>query len=202
LRPSAGIRNDTIACLTRWSIEDSLKIIFQSRLPGAPPTEAFGYQYQSRLFFRQDGQERIATFGPSKPFTSSQGCGSSGTNILCVNIPQGQVLSVLSDYFPANGSSYSYQGDEPCAATPEALPRPMELAVTAIDSMLGKYLISNDPRYTNFNTVRVEFTNISGSERAVGIWGSTATATRVLSISVCAERMLGLQGNPPGPDGC
>ncbi|MEZ4686831.1 MAG: hypothetical protein R3B47_12420 [Bacteroidia bacterium] len=202
LRPSAGIRNDTIACLTRWAIEDSLRIIFQSREPGAAPSGAFAYQYTAQLFYRENELKKKAVFGPGKPLLASRGCGSGSGNILCVDIPAGQILDVLGNFFPDNGSRYSYDGLEACAADESLLPSPMELNITSIDSMLGQYLLANDPRYTNFNTVRREFSNISGSEKALGVMGSAATATRVLTISACAERRLGLDGRRPDPDGC
>ena len=202
LRPSAGIRNDTIACLTRWAIEDSLRIIFQNREAGAAPSGAFAYQYLSRLFYKENDVAKTAVFGPEKPLLASRGCGSGSRNILCVDIPQGHILNNLSIFFPNNGNRYSYDGLEACAVDESLLPTPMELNITAIDSMLGRYLLANDPRYSNFNTVRREFSNISGSEKVLGILGSVATATRVLAISACAERKLGLDGQNPDPDGC
>lgn len=202
MRPSAGVLTDSIACLTRWTIEDSLRIVFSKRSQGMPPPGAYAYQYSAELYYRENGTAQTVRFGPGKPFLASRGCGTGSGNIVCIDIPEGQILDVFSRVFSASGNQFGYDGLEACALAPELLPAPVQVTITAIDSMLGRYLVANDPRYTNFNTVRREFSNLSGSDRVVGIFGSIANGRRIVTLSNCAERRLGLDGQSPDPNGC
>lgn len=201
-RPPGGVINDTIACLSSWNIEDSLEIIFSTRRPGGPSSGAYAFQVQADLDYDEDGERRSAVFGPSKPFTDSRGCAARSNDTRCFYIPKGVVLDAFEQVLIPSGGTYTYAGDKRCMPDPEDLPRPVRVRVSAVDTMMGRYLVANDPRFTNFNTVRTEFSNITGTARTVGIFGSTATAERAVVLSSCAERRLFLNGQRPRPGDC
>ena len=201
-RPSLGIRTDTLSCLTSWPLEDSLRIVFLKRKPGGIEPGSFAYEIQVDIDYEERGIPRRATFGPTRPFDTSVGCGSRNGNSVCFEMPKGVILAAFETFLNTGAAGYTYSGNQRCALAPELLPEPVFVRVTAIDTMLGKYMNANNPRYVNFNTIRTEFTNISGTQRAVGIVGSTATASRVVTLSRCSESRLYLNGQRPDPNLC
>jgi hypothetical protein len=70
----------------------------------------------------------------------------------------------------------------------------VEIEVVAIDTILYRYMTANDPGYFNINTIRREYTNISGSADAVGIFGSKATDRGPVALTPCAQHLLRLNG--------
>ncbi|MFK7969926.1 MAG: hypothetical protein AB8F95_06140 [Bacteroidia bacterium] len=200
--PSSGIRNDSIACLSTWSLEDSLQIVFGTREPGSGPSGAMSFQIQATMPFQDNGEWKEAIFGPTKAFYGSSGCGSSNGDVRCYEISKEAVLFAFQNSLPQGGGPYTYAGDKRCAATESLLPEPVCLEILAIDTVLTKSMIANDPRYANYNTVRIEFTNMLGSERVVGVVGSVASAKRYLVLSRCAEWRLGLNAVRQRPRNC
>ncbi|MEO0469942.1 MAG: DUF4249 family protein [Bacteroidota bacterium] len=201
--PQPELLNPTIIgrftdqCLIPLEFEDSVQVIFKEKRKEVIGLAA-GYEVSVNFSFTANGQDRNYQFGPTKIFDESTGCGAGGTGVVCYEIGNGAVMRGMQAAFRDTTLAYSYQAFPTCGV-PGDLTKAIEVRVTAVDTFLTRYILANNPAFTSFNTVRREYTNVSGTERAVGIFGSVAFDQVPVSMTACGEYLLGLNPfNPPG----
>lgn len=187
-------------CLPVVSFEDSVYIYF-NRYRGEVSTYAMRFEIQFRLNYWKNGVKTVFKTRPTKLFNDDVGCLQTGDNAICYKFGRGIALGRMKPAFADSSASYIYDAVPVCGNQWDDLAKFVEIQVTALDTVLSKYIISNDPAYVNLNTVRREFTNISGTEDAVGLFGSVAADVEAVTMSPCSEYLLGLNPNW-GPDIC
>lgn len=179
-------------CLVPVPFEDSVTLIFKKKRTLDIPGEAYRYQVGVRFQYYEDGQPRQTEFGPSRLFDMNQGCGNGGGgDILCYRYPAGAVMALFQQQLSNPDHRYTLDPDTLCGVIAD-LPRFLEVQVTAVDSALGRYMVANDPRFVNFNTYRREYSNLRGTEKAVGIFGSVNYHRVPVTLTPCGMYLLGL----------
>ncbi|MEZ4771727.1 MAG: DUF4249 family protein [Bacteroidia bacterium] len=183
-------------CLPIVPFEDSVYVYFNKHR-GEVRTAAMRYEIQIRLNFWKNGIRRTYKTRPTRLFNDDVACAQTGDNALCYQFQDGVLITRMKGAFSDQNSRYIFE-DSPVCGTPWTdLPDFVELQVTAIDTFLSRYIISNDPAYLNLNTIRWEYSNISGTASAVGIFGSVASDREAVGISPCALYLLGLTPDAP-----
>lgn len=161
-----------------------------SSVPGA------GLGFELRVFFdyEKNGEPQpTISWGPTSLIIEAAGCVSSGNNF-CYRIGESELLNHwLFNMAQDQNAQYTFEKAQGC--TPEEdLPQSLLFEVTAVDSALSNYMRVNDPRFTDFNTVRTEFTNITaeGNVTVLGVFGSTTKSNRPATLEQCSEWLLNL----------
>ncbi|MEZ4829151.1 MAG: hypothetical protein R3C61_23130 [Bacteroidia bacterium] len=183
-------------CLPVVSFEDSVFVYFNKHR-GDAQTSAMRYEIQVLLNFWKNGIRTTFKTSPTRLFYDDVSCAQTGDNALCYQFRDGVLANRMKEAFADSLARYIFE-DSPLCGTPWTdLPDFVQLQVTALDTFLSRYIISNDPGYVNLNTIRKEYTNISGSETAVGIFGSVASDQEDVAMSPCALYLLGLTPDAP-----
>ncbi|MDX2248851.1 MAG: DUF4249 family protein [Bacteroidia bacterium] len=183
-------------CLPIVRVEDSVYVYFNKHR-GEVKTSAMRFEIQVLLNFWKDGIRTTFKTRPTPLFNNDVNCLQTGDNALCYQFKDGVLLSRMKGAFADKNASYLYE-DTPLCGTPWTdLPNFVELQITAVDTFLSKYIISNDPSYLNLNTIRWEYSNIAGSASAVGIFGSVASDREAVAMTPCALYLLGLTPDAP-----
>jgi len=89
-----------------------------------------------------------------------------------------------------------------CNDVPANLPNAFRFEVTAVDSAIATYNFANDPAFTDFNTVRNEYTNVEGNGITIGVFGSINTGTASGQLSPCSMYLLELNNTPAPISAC
>jgi hypothetical protein len=174
--------------------EDSVEVIFRKINNIQVKSEAMAFETRVVFEYEAQGEQKEAVFGPSLPFNRSRGCPSGQSRMLCYLWQKGVVLNSFQTLLSDPSLNYTYRSEPSTAAAPAFLSQALRIEVTAMDTVLGTYLKVNDIRQRDFTTVRPEFTNLTGTERAVGIFGSIAVDVVPVGLSPCGEYLLGLNG--------
>ena len=161
-------RHEGKFCLQNLTIEDSVRVIFRKQ-DDKSLTPASQFEIRIVLNYETNGLKQKIAFGPTRLFDESISCSSTGRNSLCYLFRDGNILRSLQTQLNSRNNEAKFSPLPSCADAPVHLSKAMEVQVTAIDSFLAKYILANDPRYLNLNTVRKEYSNITGTARAVGI---------------------------------
>ena len=178
-------------CLMPVAFEDSVNIIFKRKHKAQTIGDAYRFQISIRFSYLENGISRSHTLRPSPLFERNQGCGNVGDGALCYTLPERLVVNGISAHMQKVGIPLEIEADTPCGVIAD-LDRHLEVQVTAVDTFLGRYLVANDPTVINFNTYRREYTNLGGSARAVGIFGSVNKHEIPVTYSDCGRYLLGL----------
>lgn len=189
-------------CLPVLSFEDSVEVIFRTRELSDPPYPGFKYEVRVRMNYREDGQPRTFIWGPTPLFSEPRRCNASLNRSLCYMLSGGTVMRAMQRQLNRLDAEYTYNNTPICAAFPAALPRNVEVEVTAVDTTLSRYIAANLPIYTDYTTVRQPLSNIQGSQRAVGIFGAIAVARTPAVLSDCGEWLLRLNSPAQQPWDC
>lgn len=182
------------SCLTTAFFEDSVDVLFRKHSPGEPISTAQAYEIRVLFTYRENGETKTHTFGPSRLFNGGRGCSSGQRETLCYKYGNGIVFNSLQTALNDTTASYTYQAEPSCAAGRAFLPKALRIQVTAVDSILGTYMLLNDPGQRDFTSYRQEYTNISGTQRAIGIFGAIAVGESPVALSSCAQYTLRLNG--------
>lgn len=182
------------SCLTTAFFEDSVEVLFRKQSPGEPATSAKSYEIRVVFTYRVNGENKTSTFGPSRLFSGSKSCSSGLRSTLCYKYGNGIVLNSFQTALNDTNLRYTYQAEPSCAPARAFLPKALRIQVTAIDSALGTYMQLNDPAQQDFTSYRPGFTNVTGTERAIGIFGGIAVGESPVSFSACARYRLRLNG--------
>lgn len=185
-------------CLRRLPFEDSVEVRFRTN-PEALPTQAYRYELRVALRYWADGKQHQHHFGPTRLFARSYGCSGFDNHTLCYKLAPRQVLNSLRTAMQTPGVHYEYDAEPRCSGVVGPLSRAVEVQVTAVDTFLGRYILANAPYFRNLNPIRQEYTNLSGTARAVGVFGAIAYDNRPVALTACGEYLVGLrEARPPG----
>lgn len=179
-------------CLPTVNVEDTVSVLF--KLNETPENQSAYFEVRWLMRYEDAGQRWELTTRPSPIFSRNVRCALAGNGNLCYSTGDGAVLKQWKLDIPTQAQSLPI--DVRCSRIPIELTRNAELQVTALDSVLSKYILANDPKEKNFNTIRREYTNVSGTAMAVGVFGSIAYDNEPFLISACAEHELGLKNDP------
>lgn len=184
-------------CLRVVPFEDSTAIQFlkHTSLPNFP---AMRYEIRVRIRYTVDGVPAVFTGGPTGLFAFNEGCSTVRPNSLCYLFEKGWMIRSLGNAFRDSSRIYGISPEPSCAGIPANLSNALSVEVAAVDTFLAKYMIANDPRFLNLNDYRREYSNLSGTQRGVGIFGSTSTDESLVSLSACGLYLLGLGPRPFG----
>lgn len=179
-------------CLPTVNVEDTVSVLIKLNETEENPSAY--YQVRWVLRYEENGQRWELSTPPSTIFNVNVRCALAGNGNLCYSTGNGTVLSLWKQTIPTEAVSFPITTR--CSRIPIELTSNAELQVTALDSALSTYIIVNDPKELNFNTIRREYTNLKGSSIVVGVFGSIAYDNEPFLISSCAEHELGLKNDP------
>ena len=185
-------RNQGKFCLQTLSIEDSVRVIFRKQ-EDETLVPASQFEIRVVLNYETNGIAQKITFGPTRLFDESISCSNTGRNTLCYLFKDRTILRSLQSQLGNSINNAKFLPLPACSDAPIDLSHAMEVQVTAVDSFLAKYIQANDPRYLNLNTIRREYSNISGTAKAVGIFGSIAWDNQPVRLTPCGEYLLGFK---------
>lgn len=164
------------------------------------PVPGRAYEVRLNLNYRAleapgDTVPMNATYGP---FTGIQDdvqsgdCNSSDGRV-CYRIQEGAFLAAMQTKLPPDKKLYyddSFFGQS------------LSIEVTAVDTFLYDYTRVNDPAFSDFTTVRPEYTNIEaiGEGDAVGIFGAINVDKQWVHMSACSEAVLNFNDTQRPPD--
>lgn len=193
-------RHDGRECLPILAIEDSLRIFFRRNASGHSH-QAYGYQLRVLFDYYRDGTPEQYIFGPTPLFTGDVGCDAPTGQIVCYEFGRGALLNA----FMANFDDLSHQDlgyiKEP-RCVPQFtgfLPESLQLEVTSVDRALGEYIVVYRGSFTSLNPLPPIYTNLEGTHRSIGVFGSVARHRSAALLSACAEYQLGLTNAPANP---
>lgn len=184
-------------CVRTVPFEDSTAIQFL-KFTRRPRFPAMRYEIRTRIRYTANGEANVFTGGPTRLFIFNEGCASMRPNTLCYLFEKGWMIRSLQNAFRDTTLSYGFNPNPTCASSESLLSDAVTVEVTAVDSFLAKYIIANDPRSFNLNDVRREYTNVGGTQRSVGIFGSISTDQTPIGLSACGLFLLGLGPRPFG----
>lgn len=179
-------------CLPIVNVEDTVSVLI--KLNQTPENQSAYFEVRWLLRYEEGGKQWELSTSPSPIFNRNVRCALAGSGNLCYSTGNGTVLSQWKQGIPTQAQSLPI--NVRCSQIPIELTRNAELQVTALDSALSKYILANDPKEKNFNTIRREFTNVTGTAIAVGIFGSIAYDNEPFLLTRCAENELGLMNDP------
>lgn len=179
-------------CLPTINVEDTVSVLVKTN--ETPENQHAYFEVRWLLRYEEGGQRWELSTAPSKIFNRNVRCALAGNGNLCYSTGNGTVLDQWKIGIPEEAESLPI--DVRCSRIPIELTRNAELQVTALDSVLSKYILANDPKEKNFNTIRREFTNVTGTAIAVGVFGSIAYDNEPFLLSGCAEHELGFMNDP------
>lgn len=183
-------------CLRQINLEEEYKVVFNEG-------SALGFELRAYLDYTENGVAKQAQYGPTSVFTEDFRCLANGS--VCYQFRANEItLEFFQDMNIQPSAVYEYPVNEAtrCNEVPADLPNAFRFEVTAIDSAISNYYFANDPAFTDFNTVRDEYTNISGSGITVGIFGSVNTGTASGQLSACSMYLLQLNETPAPTSPC
>lgn len=186
--------------IPKLDLELAYRVQWQAkRITGAP----YGYELRTFLYFENQGVPDTADY-VSDMFLNGSGvrCAAS-TSSMCFEFnPKELIYEFKKDLPGAPGNGlYSYD-DDPANGAKEILPKSLRFEVTGIDTFLTRYMIANNPQFTDFNSDKPEYTNLKGTKDVYGVFGSI-NKNYYLDIhngyaimDNCAEWLLGLNNTP------
>lgn len=156
---------------------------------------AYGYEVRVFLYHETNGIPDTATFFGNLSLNGSGHRCVPSTGSMCYNFQPKEVIRAFKNQMNDESAIYTYD-DEPKAGLVEDLPKSLRYEVTAIDSSLTKYLRVNSPSYTDFNTIKPEYTNLTGKTDVYGVFGSINKASAYTIMDDCPEYLLRLNNTP------
>jgi hypothetical protein len=162
---------------------------------------AASFEIRAFLNYRENGEEKMATFGPTPIFDDDFRC-LDAFNTVCYNFGAYEILRSFHEQInPQFGNIYTYPVtvNTECNTNVEELPDAFRFGVTGIDSFLTAYNSVNSPIFADFNTVKPEYTNIRGTVETLGVFGSISTNMTSAKLNDCSLYLLQLN-NEPAPN--
>lgn len=159
---------------------------------------AYGYEVRAFLYHETNGNPDTATYLSNLALNGTgQRCvPAQGT--MCYNFQPKEIIRAFRNQMSDANAIYTYDAEPKSGLIPD-LPKSLRYEVTAIDSALTKYLRVNSPSYTDFNTIRPEYTNLKGKVDVYGVFGAISKASAYTIMDDCPEYLLRLNNTPlPG----
>lgn len=163
-----------------------------------------GYAFEARAYFSyfKNGVAKRDTFSnPYIIFDDPTGikvpnC-NFGDEAGCYTFEAKAMLRDMKARMNDDNAVYTYKNAPSCSNIVDSLASPLHFEVTAIDTFLTKYMIANDPQYTDFNSVKAEYTNLKGTKDAYGIFGSINKDIFTKNVlDECSMYLLRLNAEP------
>lgn len=196
-RPSLTLCSGNGKGLQALSLDKETRVEWSDKQPLTDGIRGKAFELRAFLAYQEDGMDDTVKFGPTR-MIDFKACASQ----FCYRFREKELLSTfLTQMDQQPGSIYTYV-DTPTCTQPELLAKSFWYEVTAIDTFLYRYRLANDPLFTDFNTARPEFTNISGSELTVGIFGSISITRQYAAMNKCSRYLLNLNDEPQPNLGC
>lgn len=193
---------------TRCLVQVLLENEFQVKFSLGTSFRASAMEIRAFLSYEENGIPKVAGYGPTNMFTGNVGCtNGSGSTARCFELTEGTVLrSFFSDMNinPSNLYTYDINDVNACQNDQDDLPRALRFEITGMDEEIASYRRVNSPTFTDFNTIRPNYTNISGPSEAInlGIFGSVSKESAIARLSPCGEYLLSLNGAEEPEDPC
>ncbi|MEO0900101.1 MAG: hypothetical protein AAFY71_27040 [Bacteroidota bacterium] len=193
---------------SRCLIQASLELDYGLKFSVGSERPASGFEARVFLSYQENGNEKEIVYGPSGSFSGNVGCtDGTGTQNRCYEFTAGEVLrGFLADMEQNPSFVYTYDIDDNsgCQNDVADLPDNLRFEVTGQDLELFTYQRVNSPTFTDFNTVRPEYTNIVGQDSVItlGIFGSISKQSAIARLSPCSEFLLNLNGVPAPAAAC
>ncbi|MEZ4830092.1 MAG: DUF4249 family protein [Bacteroidia bacterium] len=200
ISPVPGGPGGSQRCLRRAPVESEYKLEF---------TKGTGSAFEMRAYlkYQVNGEEKELIYGPTQMFDENYRCTSSGSSSMCYQFREKEMLVFFYnevDPDPRNVYTYGINDQTRCNDNAANLPDDFRVEVTAMDRFLANYRRANDPRFLDLNSVRPEYSNITGPADAevIGILGSTNAASGSVRLSPCGEYLLMLNNAPLPSEPC
>jgi hypothetical protein len=173
-----------------------------------------GLSYESRLYFRVGylGPGGVGDtlwlpnlrYGPSPLFSQElRPCNPvSGRGDLCFNYAPFEIIGYLNQQYQAAGVVNNRVYDS------RFLSQAARAEITAVDTFLTRYLQANSLSFTDFTTIRPEYTNITQIDRqgvrtpGAGVFGSINLRSRYIRLGLCTRHLVGLNGTAAPSTSC
>ena len=185
-------------CLREVSLDGEYKMDFQRG-------DAAAFEIRVSLEYEENFETKIVHYGPTNIFSDNSRCNTSVSGDICYQFREKEILSTFFNLMKIQqGSIYTYgvNNNTKCQNRESSLPRVLIFEVTGMDEVVANYLQANSPQFSDLNTVRPEFTNLSSSEDVVlGIFGSYTKTEAIARLNPCSEYLLNLNNvaRPSGP---
>ncbi len=189
-------------CLPTARFEDSVEVVFRKRKQGPLSNEAMFYELRVAFDYQENGVSKQYQYGPTRIFDSNRGCSANHPDAICYLLNNGVVMNSMRSHFVDSTQYYTYLASPSCADAPFFVSKEVRISVTAMDSALGRYMLSTIPNFRNFNTVQPEVTNFTGTDKVFGVFGAITEDDTPVALTECARALLRLNGSRTLPDDC
>lgn len=193
-------RQDGRECLPILAIEDSLRVFFRRNASGHAH-RAYGHQLRIIFdYYRGNIPERYI-FGPTRLFTDNVGCDGPTGEIMCYEFGRGALLDAFQAAFDTlTSQELGYIREPRCVPQFTGfLPQSLQLEVISVDQALSEYIVIYQGSFTSLNPRPPIYTNLEGSHRSIGVFGSITRHRSAALLSACAEYQLGLTNAAANP---
>lgn len=136
------------------------------------------YDIKFYLYYQNHQTSRYARWGTSYPFQTNGNSYRFEKDIILKNFRK-----ILQD----STADYSLISQPECGE----YARYCSLELSQLDTFLYEYYYINNPKYVNFNDYRPMYSNLSGTQQAVGVFGSAGVRRIPLKISEAERVQLG-----------
>ncbi len=196
-RPSLTLCSGNGKGLQALSLDKETRVEWSDKRAQEEGVRGKAFELRAFLAYEENGMSDTVKFGPSR-MIDIKACGTQ----YCYRFREKELISTfLTRMDQQPGAFYTYV-DSPTCSQPELLANSFWYELTAIDSFLYNYRLANDPLFTDFNTSRPEFSNILGTETAVGIFGSISITRQYAAFNSCTRYLLNLNGERQPNPGC
>lgn len=136
------------------------------------------YDIKFYLYYQNHQTPRYARWGTSYPFQ---------TNSNVYRFEKDIILKSFRKILQDSAADYSVVSQPECGA----YARYFSLELSQLDTFLYQYYYINNPKYVNFNDYRPVYSNLTGTEDVVGVFGSVGVRRIPLKISEEERIQLG-----------
>ena len=143
-----------------------------------PHEEGIYYDIKFYLYYQKNQRLEYTRWGTNYPFQ---------TNHDSYRFEHDYLLSRFQKSIQDSASVLSIETQPECGN----FARYFTLEFTQLDSFLYRFYYINNPIYLNYNDYRPTYTNISGTQEAVGVFGSLGVRRVPLKISAAERALLG-----------
>ncbi len=149
--------------------------------------EIDGFSYEARVYFEVGYKNGTDTtwlpefrFGPTE-LSNENDCVPGNSTVMCQRFGTRSVLQYLKSKLNDDTKNYVIRQNQLAKST--------RVEVTSVDTFLVNYMTVNNPKYTDFNSIKPEYTNINGGK---GVLGSYNTHSRYVLLNECTKYLLKL----------